>query len=154
MCFTSLQVPPPESRQSLSFSLHFPFIHQIGFKSPYICAFPLQYQISLLELQSTVVMASTSTSSNTMEVTSTTAVHAPIVFAIRGKPDTCLMVFGQQFHVSSAILKLYSDFFNTFLDSPDKSDTGGAPNTKFKYNWVTKVDEDGEGWMLTSSDPR
>ena len=64
-----------------------------------------------------------------------------------GAPDTCLVVFGQEFHVHSTLLKLYSAFFRKFLDSPDKLN---ATNTKgFKYYWVTNIEEDGN-WHLVA----
>jgi hypothetical protein len=62
------------------------------------------------------------------------------------KPDVCLEVFGTEFHVHLVVLKLHSHFFYTFFDSADKSSTGvgGA----FKYEWVTKVVDDGMDWQL------
>ncbi|TVY78168.1 hypothetical protein LSUE1_G004189 [Lachnellula suecica] len=72
----------------------------------------------------------------------------PIVLQGYGlKPDTQLEVFGQEFHVVSSALKMHSAFFAKFLDSADKM-PAVAPNSKFKYNWVTKVDADGTGWGL------
>jgi hypothetical protein len=45
----------------------------------------------------------------------------PIAFTGFGlNPDTKLEVFGQEFHVISAALKLHSMFFAKFLDSADK----------------------------------
>lgn len=41
----------------------------------------------------------------------------PIVFESPGlKADLYLKVFNQEFHVTSAVLKLYSGFFRTFLE--------------------------------------
>jgi hypothetical protein len=71
-------------------------------------------------------------------------VKAPVVFkqAGLGSPDTCLVVFEQEFHVHSTILKLYSAFFRKFLDSPDKAHATSTKN--FKYFWVTEVENDGD----------
>ncbi|TVY41344.1 hypothetical protein LOCC1_G005649 [Lachnellula occidentalis] len=93
----------------------------------------------------------------------------PIVFQSPGlQPDVRLMVFDQEFHVHSVILKLYSAFFRKFLDSPDKvaaveaASTGtlrpaqwSAP-TKFKYEWFTQLDQDAESaeggnWHLVAA---
>ncbi|TVY85651.1 hypothetical protein LAWI1_G008232, partial [Lachnellula willkommii] len=68
-----------------------------------------------------------------------------------------LVVFDQEFHVHSVVLKLYSAFFRKFLDSPDKATAAAAAaaganhpsiaspqsivSSKFKYEWVTKLDE-------------
>jgi hypothetical protein len=76
-------------------------------------------------------------------------VKAPVVFkqAGLGSPDTCLVVFEQEFHVHSTILKLYSAFFRKFLDSPDKAHATSTKN--FKYFWVTEVENDGD-WHLVA----
>ncbi|TVY78169.1 hypothetical protein LSUE1_G004184, partial [Lachnellula suecica] len=63
--------------------------------------------------------------------------------------DMSIQVFNQQFHVHSAPLKLRSAFFRAFLDSPDKVPSIGG---RFKYMWVTEVDEDGT-WQLICSSP-
>jgi hypothetical protein len=76
-----------------------------------------------------------------------------IVFKARGmKPSVCLEVFGTNFHVHSVVLKLHSHFFYTFFDSADKnsSGVGGA----FKYEWVTKVVDDGKDWQLVCKGPK
>jgi hypothetical protein len=71
---------------------------------------------------------------------------APVVFALHDiKPDVCLQALGQTFHVHSLVLKSQSMFFYKYLDSPDKHTT--IYHGQFKYNWVTKVDEDGS-WSL------
>jgi hypothetical protein len=73
----------------------------------------------------------------------------PITFKIRGLDlDTKLTVFSQEFHVHSAVLKVNSIFFRTFLDSVDKENSIVSTAGKFKYEWVTKIDEDGKGWHL------
>jgi hypothetical protein len=66
----------------------------------------------------------------------------PIKFISPGfTADTCITVFGQDYHVNSMILKLHSNYFRKFLDSADKPN---APATAiFKYNYTTVVDEDG-----------
>jgi hypothetical protein len=78
---------------------------------------------------------------------------SPAIFKARGlKPDVCLEVFGTDFHVHSTILKLYSHFFFTFFDSADKS--GGSTGSGcFKYEWVTKVVDDGKDWQLVCKGP-
>jgi hypothetical protein len=73
---------------------------------------------------------------------------APIVFSLHDiKPDVYLQVFEQAFHVHSLVLKSQSEFFYKYLDSPDKVPLG--PLAEFKYQWVTKVDEDGT-WSLVA----
>ncbi|TVY18350.1 hypothetical protein LARI1_G004431 [Lachnellula arida] len=70
----------------------------------------------------------------------------PIIFKFPGlKVDTRLNVFGQEYHVHSNILKLYSAFFRTFLDSPDK--TPAPASALFRYEYVSVIDDDGE-WGL------
>ncbi|TVY83800.1 hypothetical protein LSUE1_G001897 [Lachnellula suecica] len=73
----------------------------------------------------------------------------PIIFHTPGlKPDVRLNVFGQDMHVHSIVLKLHSNYFRRFLDSPDKS---GAPASPlFQYEYVTVVDGD-EEWALESA---
>jgi len=71
----------------------------------------------------------------------------PIVFMSPGlKPDVRLMVFKQEFHVHSIILKLHSNYFRKFLDSPDKSDTPAS--ALFRYEYVSVVDEEDKSWAL------
>ena len=78
---------------------------------------------------------------------------SPVVFKARGlKPDICLEVLGTNFHVHSTILKLYSHFFFTFIDSADKS-KGNIGLGGFKYEWVTKVVDDGKDWQLVCKGP-
>jgi hypothetical protein len=67
---------------------------------------------------------------------------APFIFVSPGlKPDTRLKVFKQEFHVHSLILKLHSNFFRKFLDSPDKPNGPASPH--FQYEYVSVVDDDG-----------
>ncbi|CAG8981085.1 hypothetical protein HYALB_00013811 [Hymenoscyphus albidus] len=67
------------------------------------------------------------------------------------EPDVHLQVFEQAFHVHSAILKHKSDFFKTFLDSPDKSGLIDR-DCQFHYKWISIVDED-EQWSLVWDHP-
>ena len=73
----------------------------------------------------------------------------PIVFKSPGlKPDVRLTVFDQEFHVHSTLLKLYSAFFRTYLDSADKAP---APSSAvFRYEYVSVIDEDGT-WGLEAA---
>ncbi|TVY52980.1 hypothetical protein LSUE1_G010062 [Lachnellula suecica] len=69
-----------------------------------------------------------------------------------GKPDVRLQVFHQAFHLHSTVLKLKSEFFCKFLDSPDKvARRLEAPPGAFKYDWSTMVDGDGS-WHLVGPD--
>ncbi|TVY31530.1 hypothetical protein LSUB1_G008456 [Lachnellula subtilissima] len=71
---------------------------------------------------------------------------APFISLSPGlKPDTRLRVFEQEFHVHSTILKLHSNYFRRFLDSPDK--TGALASPLFQYEYVSVVDED-RTWAL------
>ena len=67
----------------------------------------------------------------------------PIVFKLRKNEAF------EEFHVCTDILKWHSEFFSTFLHSPEK-DKLPSIDIKFKYKWVTKVDEDGKDWMVTA----
>ncbi|PQE22574.1 hypothetical protein CJF31_00001491 [Rutstroemia sp. NJR-2017a BVV2] len=70
----------------------------------------------------------------------------PVIFEQPGfKVDVRLNTFGQEFHVHSIILKLYSAYFRTFLDSADKKPAQNA--ALFMYEYVSVVDADGE-WGL------
>jgi hypothetical protein len=79
----------------------------------------------------------------------------PVIFNARGiTSDVRIMVFDTVFHVHSHILKLHSHFFFTFFDSADKKvderAAGGQPGATFKYEWVTKIVDEGEDWQLVS----
>ncbi|KUJ22224.1 uncharacterized protein LY89DRAFT_574625 [Mollisia scopiformis] len=96
-------------------------------------------------------------------------IKSPIVFPCPGqKPDVRLIVFDQEFHINSTLLKLNSAFFRKFLDStnktvvaidptsssstltrPETSQIGFGSVSTFEYEWVTKIDEGGEKWFLT-----
>ncbi|CAG8979884.1 hypothetical protein HYALB_00002658 [Hymenoscyphus albidus] len=71
----------------------------------------------------------------------------PEVYRLPGglKPDVRLLVFNREYHVHSVILKLHSNYFRKFLDSPDKSSEPASVN--FQYEYVTVVDGDGI-WAL------
>ncbi|PMD38337.1 hypothetical protein L207DRAFT_585240 [Hyaloscypha variabilis F] len=85
-----------------------------------------------------------------------TAAKPPIVFKCLGmKPDVCLNVLGQDYHAHSILLKLLSAFFWTFLDSADKETSvmqasEAKLTSKFRYEWITKVDEDGSWHMISA----
>ncbi|KAH7403260.1 hypothetical protein BKA64DRAFT_641262 [Cadophora sp. MPI-SDFR-AT-0126] len=83
----------------------------------------------------------------------------PEIFKARGLVvDTRLQVFGATFLVHSTILKLYSQYFATYMDSADKvkSTTAGDSglSTAFQYEWVTKVLDGGTDWQLVSAGPK
>ncbi|CAG8955890.1 hypothetical protein HYFRA_00008740 [Hymenoscyphus fraxineus] len=73
--------------------------------------------------------------------------NVPKVYRLPGglKPDVRLLVFDQEYHVHSTILKLHSNYFRRFLDSPDK--TGEPASANFQYEYATVVDDDGT-WAL------
>ncbi|CAG8955888.1 hypothetical protein HYFRA_00008738 [Hymenoscyphus fraxineus] len=77
---------------------------------------------------------------------------APIVFRKPGEAvDTLLSALGQDYHVHSSILKLHSNYFRKFLDSPDKSGKPASP--QFRYHYVTVIDrDDAKAWFLESSE--
>ncbi|KAI9782510.1 MAG: hypothetical protein M1835_004024 [Candelina submexicana] len=71
------------------------------------------------------------------------AAPKPIVLVSPGgTPDTCLTVFGQEFHAESAVLRLQSGFFRTFLTAEAKTSS-----SNFQYEYISKVDKDGT-WGL------
>jgi len=95
-------------------------------------------------------------------------ISQPIVFTAPGLgPDVSLKVFDNwEFHVHSVLLKLHSAFFRKFLDSADKNTAGSTTDAvpasgllttegagivngaAIRYEWVTQIDEDGDGWHL------
>jgi hypothetical protein len=76
----------------------------------------------------------------------------PIIFKVPGlQSDLRLQVFETMFHVHSVILKLHSEFFFKFLDSPEKITPAVLIAQGFKYEWATKVYQDGEGWGLVDA---
>ncbi|TVY39026.1 hypothetical protein LSUB1_G004583, partial [Lachnellula subtilissima] len=80
------------------------------------------------------------------------ATKDPIVFTAPGLgPDMSIEVFKQIFHVNSLVLKVHSEYFRTYLNSPDKAPASSISGT-FRYNWVTLVDEDANGWSLTAKE--
>ncbi|KAL2070504.1 hypothetical protein VTL71DRAFT_13530 [Oculimacula yallundae] len=67
---------------------------------------------------------------------------APIVYASPGlKPDVRIRILSDVYHVHSIILKLHSNYFRRFLDSPEK--TGTRASAEFEYEYVAVFDEDG-----------
>ncbi|KAI9716927.1 MAG: hypothetical protein M1812_005076 [Candelaria pacifica] len=67
----------------------------------------------------------------------------PIVFVSPGGTlDTCLTVFGQEFHAESVVLRQHSGFFRTFLSLESE-----PSSAEFKYEYVSKIDKDGT-WGL------
>jgi BTB/POZ domain len=71
----------------------------------------------------------------------------PIVFHSPGlKPDVRLTVFKQEFHVHSVILKLHSNSFRKFLDSPQKEAVPAS--SPFKYDYISVFDDDDITWGL------
>jgi len=69
---------------------------------------------------------------------------------LRVNTDVRLRVFDVEFHVHSTILKLHSAFFFKFLDSADKRPADTVAPGSFKYEWITKIDEDGS-WSLVDA---
>ncbi|KAH7355137.1 hypothetical protein BKA65DRAFT_581836, partial [Rhexocercosporidium sp. MPI-PUGE-AT-0058] len=57
-------------------------------------------------------------------------------------------VFETEYHVNSVILKLHSNYFRRFFDSPDKPQR--PEGTPFRYEYITVLDEDGT-WALEAS---
>ncbi|KAH9215138.1 hypothetical protein DL95DRAFT_408732 [Leptodontidium sp. 2 PMI_412] len=57
---------------------------------------------------------------------------------------------GQNFQAHSGLLKAHSAFFAKFLDSADKQSSSEKSiiNSHFRYEWISKVDDDGKGWHL------
>ncbi|KAF8848280.1 hypothetical protein BDZ45DRAFT_290496 [Acephala macrosclerotiorum] len=65
-------------------------------------------------------------------------------------PDMRLDVFGNGIQVHSAIPKVHSRYFYTFLESPGKEPPSETP-AMFKYDWVSEIDEDDDNtvdWAL------
>ncbi|KAH7403237.1 hypothetical protein BKA64DRAFT_776621 [Cadophora sp. MPI-SDFR-AT-0126] len=74
-----------------------------------------------------------------------------VIFTIPGMlADTRLKFFTAEFHVHSALLKIYSGFFRENLDSPDDSKSRRG-ESGFKYDLVTVVNADGNGWDLVAA---
>lgn len=84
-----------------------------------------------------------------------TPVHNPpseptVVFKSPGlEPDTRLRVFDTEFHVHSTILRLHSNYFRKFLDSPDKPERPAGAT--WRYDYATVIDDDGT-WALEFSE--
>ncbi|ODH38538.1 hypothetical protein ACO22_02302 [Paracoccidioides brasiliensis] len=59
-------------------------------------------------------------------------------------PDTRLIVFDEELHVNSAILRLHSQFFQTLLDHYDVDENiQHDPHSSFRYEYVLKGGYDG-----------
>ncbi|CZR55435.1 uncharacterized protein PAC_05323 [Phialocephala subalpina] len=81
----------------------------------------------------------------------TQVVLKPISFATPGlAADISLKVFDQEFLVHSALLKIHSKFFLKFLDSPDKIAAKTQDLGDIQYRWITKMDNDSNGWHLVA----
>lgn len=68
------------------------------------------------------------------------------------KTDVRIRVFEREFHVHSVVLRLYSAFFRTFLDSADKGSGAVSGEGQFRYNYISVLDPDG-GWGLEVAKP-
>lgn len=70
------------------------------------------------------------------------------IFAAPGlKPDVFLNVLEEEYHVHSAILKLYSNYFRKTLNGPNKQK---GSSTGFKYRCTSVVAEN-RAWELESA---
>ncbi|KAL2063703.1 hypothetical protein VTL71DRAFT_5508 [Oculimacula yallundae] len=75
----------------------------------------------------------------------------PRTFTAPGmKTDVRIRVFDREFHCHSVVLRLYSAFFRTFLDSAEKQSMNGE--SQFRYDYVSVTDPDG-GWGLEAARP-
>lgn len=69
--------------------------------------------------------------------------RAPIVFASPGLDiDVRIVVFDEEYHVHSTILKLNSAWFRTSIGRIDRG-TPKIPVSEFKYDYVSVLDKDG-----------
>ena len=76
--------------------------------------------------------------------------QAPVIFENFGMiPDVRLKVFDLEIQVHSGVLKEHSAFFRRFLDPANKEEESSVASGPFKYEWISKVDEDGS-WGLVS----
>ncbi|RDL32969.1 uncharacterized protein BP5553_08408 [Venustampulla echinocandica] len=93
----------------------------------------------------------------------TPALPQVIVISHELQPDMRVTVFDIEFHVDSASMRAHSAFFRTFLDSPDKvarekaalatpESAAQSQSAKFKYDWVTQIDEDKSSWHLATAE--
>lgn len=75
--------------------------------------------------------------------------ESPFAFRTTGnlEHDMRINVFGQEFLVHSCLMKAHSAFFAKFLDSSDKAGKA-AGSGRYRYEWLTKVDDDGKDWYL------
>lgn len=71
----------------------------------------------------------------------------PVAFRASGmQADVRIRIFEREFHVHSIVLRLYSAFFRTSLDSADKGESGSERGS-WRYDYVSVMDPDG-GWGL------
>ncbi|CZR63411.1 uncharacterized protein PAC_13308 [Phialocephala subalpina] len=76
----------------------------------------------------------------------------PITFVSPGlQLDARLLVFDQEYHVHSLILKLHSAYFRRYLHSAEKDGEAAYAAAQFKYDYVSVIDEDGV-WGLEPAD--
>jgi hypothetical protein len=79
-----------------------------------------------------------------------TTYQQPIIFGIPGEAvDTSIKVFDQEFQVSSMALKMHTMYFQKFLE-PSNGAGNKCLTRRFKYNWYTKIEEDGQ-WVISSA---
>ncbi|CZT06610.1 uncharacterized protein RAG0_12292 [Rhynchosporium agropyri] len=64
------------------------------------------------------------------------------------KTDVRIRVFDREFHCHSVVLRLYSAFFRTFLDSSDNQSANRE--SQFRYDYISVMDPDG-GWGLEAA---
>ncbi len=87
---------------------------------------------------------------NSWSQTSTSGI-TPRKFNAPGmKTDVRVRVFEREFHVHSVVLKLYSAFFRTLLDSADKKSKDRDVERRFRYDYTSVLDPDG-GWGLEAA---
>lgn len=76
----------------------------------------------------------------------------PITFVSPGlQLDARLLVFDQEYHVHSLVLKLHSAYFRRYLHSAEKDGEAAYAAAQFKYDYVSVIDEDGV-WGLEPAD--
>ena len=73
----------------------------------------------------------------------------PIVFkSAEETVDTSIIIFKQEFQVSSTTLKVHAAYFKRFMD-PAHGVNNKVISSRFKYQWFTKVEDDGH-WVISS----
>lgn len=82
------------------------------------------------------------TDENAAEAGELSSGPAPIIDASPGlKPDVRIRVLDKSYHVHFIILKLHSNYFRRFLDSPERQGTRASAD--FQYEYVAVFDGDG-----------